>query len=77
MGVLGIAIIWGAAYLFEEWSGLWFWIFMCIGAIVGYFGAYGGLAKKFGLSPLTKDPLGWRKAKETYKIQDDEVTKNK
>jgi hypothetical protein len=77
MGISGIAIIWGTAYLFEDWSGLGFWILMSIGTVVGYFGAYGGLAKKFGFSPLTKDPLGWREAKETYKTRNDEVEENK
>ena len=66
LGVLGILVIWATAYFFQDWSGLWFWLFMCFGAVVGYFGAYGGLAKKFGLRPFTNDPLGWRKAKATY-----------
>ena len=67
LGISGVAIVWGAAYLFDDWSGVWFWMFMCVGATVGYFGAYSGLARKFGFSPFTNDPLGWRKAKESYK----------
>lgn len=70
LGVVGVTVIWGAAYFFEEWSGFWFWALALLGGALGYVGAYGGLAKKFGLSaPFTSDPLGWRAAKKSY--QDD------
>ncbi len=51
---------------------LFFGIFL--GAIVGY----EGKAKQFGFqAPFTNDPLGWRKAKKTYKTDaaSDDVTK--
>lgn len=68
LGVAGVLIIWGAAYFFDEWSGLWFWTLAILGGALGYLGAYGGLARKFGFSaPFTNDPLGWRKAKKSYK----------
>lgn len=67
VGVIGIAIIWCVAYFFEEWSGFWFWTLALLGGALGYLGAYGGLAKTFGLSaPFTNDPLGWRAAKKSY-----------
>lgn len=37
-----------------------------LGAVVGY----EGKAKQFGFeAPFTNDPLGWRKAKESYKAE--------
>jgi hypothetical protein len=73
LGVMGVAIIWGAAYFFEKWSGFWFWALALLGGALGYIGAYGGLAKTFGFSaPFTNDPLGWRKAKKSYQPQSPE-----
>jgi hypothetical protein len=45
-------------------AGLFFlFVGIFLGAIVGY----EGKAKQFGFeAPFTNDPLGWRKAKETY-----------
>lgn len=72
LGIAGVSIIWSTAYLFEKWEGFWFWLLMCIGAVLGYAAAYGGLAKQFGFQPpFTNDPLGWRKAKETYKTEEE------
>ncbi len=72
LGIMGVATIWGTAYLLEEWSGILFWVLMSIGSVLGYIGSYGGLAKIFGFSaPFTNDPLGWRKAKKTYEAPDD------
>ena len=74
MGGLGSGLTWATAYFFEEWEGFWFWLLMCIGVILGYTAAYGGLARKMGIPPpFTNDPLGWRKAKDTYKSEDDTV----
>lgn len=67
LGVVGMVILFSVAYFFDQWSGFWFWILALIGGGLGYVGAYGGLAKKFGFqAPFTNDPLGWRKAKESY-----------
>jgi hypothetical protein len=49
-----------------------------IGSAISLFGSYEGKAKQFGFqAPFTNDPLGWRKAKKTYKTDaaSDEVTK--
>jgi len=35
--------------------------------VLGYGGAWGGLAEQWGWKPLREDPLGWRKAKKSYK----------
>lgn len=69
LGISGIAVIWCSAYFFEDWTGFWFWFFMLFGLVIGYLGAYGGLAKKFGLRSFTSDPLGWRQAKRSYKTE--------
>jgi len=72
LGIVGVAFIWGTAYLFDSWSGVPFWVLMSVGCVLGYVGAYGGLAKTFGFSaPFTNDPLGWRKAKKTYQEPQD------
>jgi hypothetical protein len=67
LGLIGVAIVFAVAYFFDDWSGFWFWALALFGGLLGYVGAYGGLARKFGFeAPFTNDPLGWRKAKETY-----------
>lgn len=71
LGCTGVAIIWACAYFFDEWEGFWFWTLSLIGGLLGYTAAYGGLAKKFGFqAPFTNDPLGWRKAKQSYQTED-------
>jgi hypothetical protein len=70
LGILGVLVLGCVAFFFENWSGFWFWLLALIGGGLGYVGAYGGLAKKFGFeAPFTNDPLGWRNAKKSY--QDD------
>lgn len=67
LGILGSAISICTALVFDEWSGFWFWTWALIGCGIGYLGAYGGLARKFGFqNPFTDDPLGWREAKKSY-----------
>lgn len=66
LGLTGVGILWVTAYLFDEWSGFWFWFFLLLGGALGYIGAYGGLAKRFGFyAPFSNDPLGWRTAKRS------------
>ena len=73
LGGVGVALIAGTAYFFENWSGFWFWSLALTGGALGYVSAYGGVAKKMGLSaPFSSDPLGCRSAKTTY---DDEKSK--
>lgn len=73
LGVLGILMVWSAAYIFPEWSGIWFWIIILVGGVFGYLSAYGGLARVLGLSaPFSKDPLGWRDAKKSYNSAKDQ-----
>jgi hypothetical protein len=72
LGALGCLILFVTAFLFDEWSGFLFWTCALAGGMLGYMGAYGGLAKKFGLQPpFTNDPLGWRNAKKSYEIESD------
>ena len=71
LGLIGVVVIFAIAYFFEDWSGFWFWFLALCGGFLGYVGAYGGLARKFGFqAPFTNDPLGWRKAKKSYKTDD-------
>ncbi len=72
MDLVGLALIWGGAYFFEKWEGFLFWMVMLTGGALAYTSSYGGLAKKFGYKPFTNDPLGWRKAKESYLKKDGE-----
>lgn len=70
-GISGVAIGWGAMYLFDNLGGPIFWILICLAVALGYGGAWGGLSNRWGAPPFTTDPLGWRKAKQTY-AQDQE-----
>ncbi len=81
---------WGAAFSF---GGLflallpWFLdgvnvgvsvVITCIGSAISLLGSYEAKAKQFGFqAPFTNDPLGWRKAKKTYKTNaaSDELAK--
>ena len=66
-GVFGVFIGWATMYFFEDWSSPIFWLLISIAVILGYGGAWGGLSLQWGAPPFTNDPLGWRKAKESYK----------
>ena len=39
----------------------------CVGSVIGVFA---GKSDRFGNKSFTNDPLGWRKAKETYNVED-------
>jgi|LauGreDrversion4_2_1035121.scaffolds.fasta_scaffold145471_2 hypothetical protein len=72
LAIAGIAITWGCAYFFNEWEGFWFWLLISAGVVIAYIGIYGRQAKQFGFqAPFTNDPLGWRKAKQSYKSPED------
>lgn len=76
LGLIGVAVVFAAAFCFDDWSGFWFWTFALVGGFLGYLGAYGGLARKFGFeAPFTNDPLGWRKAKKTYQEPGEDTAK--
>lgn len=72
MDLVGLGTIFATAYFFEKWEGWLFWLLMLSGAAIAKVSAYGGLAEKFGYKPFTNDPLGWRKAKESYLNKDTE-----
>jgi hypothetical protein len=72
-GLTGVLIGWAAMYFFEDWSSPYFLTLICLAVVLGYGGAWGGLSSQWGASPFTNDPLGWRKAKESY--QGDEASK--
>jgi hypothetical protein len=40
---------------------------LAMAAVAGF----GGRAQGLGIKPFTNDPLGWRKAKKSYKAQED------
>ena len=49
---------------------------LCIGVVFIGIGGYSARAKALGLPPpFTSDPLGWRKAKESYKPPKDSEDK--
>ncbi len=67
VGILGLLLGWGAMYFFDDWSSPFFWVLISVAVVLGYGGAWGGLAEQWGWKPLREDPLGWRKAKKSYK----------
>lgn len=56
------------------WVGV---VFISVSLFVGAIGIAAGASESVGVKPFTNDPLGWRKAKKTYKTDaaSDEVTK--
>ncbi len=66
LGITGLLTGW-ILYLSSIRSGVIFWVGLLLAVGLGYLSAWGGLAAKWGLKPFTRDPLGWRKAKESYK----------
>jgi hypothetical protein len=67
VGVLGVLIGWATMYFFDDWSSPMFWLLAVIATVLGLCGAWGGLSNQWGAPPFTNDPLGWRKAKQSYK----------
>ena len=49
---------------------------LSIGLAVAAIGGFSGRAKSLELKPFTNDPLGWRKAKESYKENEAEAVLN-
>jgi hypothetical protein len=42
----------------------------CVGLVLALIFAYEGKAKQFGYqAPFTSDPMGWRRAKESYRLE--------
>ncbi len=65
--LVGVAAAISLVVFFDELNGLWFYLVVVIAIIFGYGSAWAGIVKKWGYAPFTNDPLGWRKAKESYK----------
>ena len=62
---LSAAVIFGVVhYRVNNFFG-WFLLFLSC-TLIAIFGV-AGRAEALGLKPFTNDPLGWRKAKESYK----------
>ena len=56
-------------YFFDDWGHPIFWVLITMAVVLGYGGAWGGLAEQWGWKPLRKDPLGWRTAKKSYEVE--------
>jgi hypothetical protein len=56
------------------WVGV---VLISVSLLVGAIGIAAGASESVGAKPFTNDPLGWRKAKKSYKSDagSDEVTK--
>jgi len=67
--VLLVALGFGLAYLSLEYfaSRLLKVLGLSIGLAIAAVGGFSGRADSLGLKPFTSDPLGWRKAKDSYK----------
>ncbi len=68
-GVFGVITGWCTMYFFTDWNGFLFWLLICISTVMSVAGAWSGLAMQWGYKPFTNDPLGWRKAKQSYKAE--------
>ena len=61
-GGLGVMCL---AFLFL--SGLIFYLVLVAGLLIASISSFEAKAIVLGLKPFTSDPLGWRKAKQSYK----------
>lgn len=72
---LGLFLISLALMIFPWFLNIpgWLMLTLCLaGVVIGAINGYEGKAKQFGYAaPFTNDPLGWRKAKESYKTPKD------
>ena len=73
-GAIGVGAALSLYFFFDSLDGAWFWIVASIAVIFGYGSAWAGLMHKWGYKPFANDPLGWRKAKESY-LSDEAPTK--
>jgi hypothetical protein len=68
---IGIALIWGGAYLFDgDVSNPTLWICVSLGTVVGGLGGACSLANRAGVKPFGTN---WKKIRETYEKKDDDV----
>ncbi len=67
---IGIASAFGAWLFIDDLTDIRFWLLTIIVIVFGYGSAWAGLMEKWGFKPFTNDPLGWRKAKGSYKPTD-------
>jgi hypothetical protein len=77
MGAIAFVTVgFGIAYLALEYlpSPLLKAIGMALGLAIAAVGGFSGRAKALDLKPFTNDPLGWRKAKKSYKADSEDPT---
>jgi hypothetical protein len=63
----------GVSLIIVPWQFSFFnrgacYFLMCLGAVIGGFAAY---ADRYGFITFSDDPVGWRKAKASYKAEAD------
>ncbi len=75
--VVGFSLVYlSLEFIPSKWGSL---LGLCLGLTLAAIGGFSGRANALDLPPpFTNDPLGWRKAKETYKTEaaTEEITKN-
>lgn len=65
----------GAAIHFLH--GMMLYFFATIGLLIATVAGLDSKAKVLGIKPFTRDPLGWRQAKATYKSETDSSNQEK
>lgn len=68
LSLSGAALIYFAVYYISDKNTQW--VVGSIGLAIGSVGMYAAQAKMLHLLPFTNDPLGWRKAKQTYQVDE-------
>jgi hypothetical protein len=63
--VLPILVIYGVIH--SRLNNFMGWLLLIVACIVFAIFGLSGRAEALGLKPFTNDPLGWRKAKKSYK----------
>lgn len=66
--IVGVICAISTVFFLDDLSDWRPWLLACFAIIFGYGASMAGLMKKWGYRPFTNDPLGWRKAKQSYKV---------
>lgn len=71
ISVVGVVCAVSTVFFLDDLSDPRLWVLVFSAIVFGYGTAWAGLMRKWGYKPFTNDPIGWRKAKASYKKEAD------
>lgn len=69
--LIGLLSALSTLFFLDDLSDYRLWILVVIALIFGRGAALAGIVQRWGYKPFTNDPLGWRKAKKSYRKKED------